>query len=208
MEKFAPRTISLVLDWLPIEANIDRIDEPARSVCHRILVENRPLFELVRGSTHNHQAWPGGYIDHITDGMNYGRHLYAFNAAFGRPLPYTESDLLLAFFIHDLEKPWRIEIGPDGIPRNRAGLQTKTDFQNFRAAKLAEYELVLTPAQENGYMYAEGELHHYMSTRRIMNELAANTHQIDNWCARGWHGYPLDSNDPWTGARRVRTVSQ
>ncbi len=206
MEHPAPRTVTLTLDWLTIEENINRIDEPHRSVCHRILVDNRRLFETVQGSTHNHQAWPGGYIDHITDGMNYARHLYDFNFAFGRPLPYSKSDLLLAFFIHDLEKPWRIEIGPDGTPRNRIGLETKADFQNFRAAKLTEYGLVLTSAQEKGYRYAEGELHHYQSTRRVMNELAANTHQADNWCARGWYDYPKESDDPWTGAKRIRTI--
>jgi hypothetical protein len=36
-----------------------------------------------------------------------------------------------------------------------------------------------------------------------MNELAANTHQVDNWCARGWYNYPLATNDPWYGARRI-----
>ncbi len=200
-----PRTFTRTLDWLPIEENINLIDTPARSACHHILVDNRPLFELVQGSTYNHQAWPGGYIDHITDGMNYGRHLYAFNAAFGRPLPYSESDLLLAFYIHDLEKPWRIEIGQDGTPRNRPGLETKEQFQAFRLQKLAEYGLVLTPYQHNGFTYAEGELAHYRSTQRVMNELAAGTHQIDNWCARGWYNYPLAEHDPWIGAQRIRT---
>jgi hypothetical protein len=87
MEQPKPRTVTLTLDWLTIEENIDCIDEPHRSVCHRILEDNRQLFETVQGSTHNHQAWPGGYIDHITDGMNYCRHLYDFNAAFREAAP-------------------------------------------------------------------------------------------------------------------------
>jgi len=57
------RTVSLTLDYLPIEKLIDLIDEPNRSICHAILTDNRSLFEQARGSTHNHQTWDGGYID-------------------------------------------------------------------------------------------------------------------------------------------------
>ena len=99
------RRVTLTLDYLPIEALIDLIDEPNRRICHAILTDNRALFEQARGSTHNHQTWDGGYIDHVTDGMNYARHLYAFVEAFGRPLPFSVSDALLVFFLHDLEKP-------------------------------------------------------------------------------------------------------
>jgi hypothetical protein len=199
------REVSLILDYLTIDQLAELIDEPYRTSCTNILRDNRKLFETVQGSTHNHQAWPGGFIDHITDGMNYARHLYAFDTAFGRRIPFTLSDTLLAFFLHDLEKPWRIEMGEDGVARNRAGLSTKEEFQAFREQKLVEYGLDLSPMLENGYKYAEGELKDYSSTRRVMNELAAFTHKVDNWCARGWYDYPKAENDEWVGAGRFRT---
>lgn len=171
-----------------------------------ILDNNRQLFELTQGSTYNHQTWAGGYIDHVTDGMNYGRHLYALDAAFGRPLPFSLSDALLVFFLHDLEKPWRIVVGADGVVSNRLGLETKAQFKQFREMKLAEYGLVLTSAQRTGLTYVEGEFHDYSSKHRVMNELASFCHKMDNWSARGWYDYPKAQDDEWHGARRIRTI--
>lgn len=200
------RHISISLDWLSIEENLALIEEPNQSICLNILGDNRPLFEKVRGSTHNHQTWEGGYIDHVTDGMNYGRHLYAFDEAFGRPLSFILSDALLVFFLHDLEKPWRIFVSGDGTVSNRPGLETKAQFKEFRERKLREYGLVLTPDQHNGLTYVEGELHDYSSQRRVMNELASFCHKIDNWSARGWPNYPKAKGDEWTGAGRIRSA--
>ncbi len=102
------RSVTIELNYLPIEKNIELIDEPHRTACERILAEHRARFEKTYGSTHNHQIWEGGYIDHITDGLNYARHQYTFDSAFGRPMRFSLSDALLIFFLHDLEKPWRI----------------------------------------------------------------------------------------------------
>lgn len=200
------RHVLIYLDWLSIEENLALIEEPNRSICLNILRDNRPLFEKVRGSTHNHQTWEGGYIDHVTDGMNYGRHLYALDEAFGRPLPFTLSDALLVFFLHDLEKPWRIVVDVDGTVYNRPGLESKAQFKEFRERKLREYGLVLTPDQHNGLTYVEGELNDYSSKHRVMNELASFCHKIDNWSARGWYNYPKAKGDEWIGAGRVRTI--
>ncbi len=201
------QTVTITLDYLPIEALIDLIDEPNRSICHRILSENRECFEKARGSTHNHQAWDGGYIDHVTDGMNYARHLYTFDKAFGRPLPFTISDVLLIFFLHDLEKPWRIQVDADGNVSNREGLTTKAECGKFRLDLIASYGAVLTLEQQlNALRYIEGESDDYTNKRRVMNELAAFCHKIDIWSARGWYDYPRETNDEWMGARRLRTL--
>ena len=194
--------------YFTIEDLIGFIDEPNRSACMRILTENRELFETVRGSTHNHQTLDGGFIDHTTDLMNYAYYLYDFNASFARPLPFSKSDGILIMFLHDLEKPWRIEVMPDGTVRNRPGLDTKEAFKKFREDKLVEYGLSLSPYQLNGLTYVEGEIKDYSSTHRVMNELAAFCHQCDNWSARAWYSYPLESNDPWIGADRVRTIKK
>ncbi len=194
--------------YFTIEDLIGFIDEPNRSACLRILNENRKLFETIPGSTHNHQTFVGGYFSHILDCMNYAYYLYDFDASFGRPLPFSKSDGLLILFLHDLEKPWRIEVMPDGTVRNRPGLDTKEAFKKFREDKLVEYGLSLSPYQLNGLTYVEGEIKDYSSTHRVMNELAAFCHQCDNWSARAWYSYPLESNDPWIGADRVRTIKK
>ncbi|MCI0542806.1 hypothetical protein L0Y69_03610 [bacterium] len=201
------RQVTLTLDYLPIEELLNLIDQPNGNISKRILVDNRALFEKAWGSRHNHHTWEGGYIDHITDGMNYARHLYMFDAAFGRPMLFSLSDALMIFFLHDLEKPWRILINAQGEASNREGFDTKEEFKRFREEKLAEYGLELSPYQMNGLTYVEGEGKDYSSKRRVMNDLAAFCHNVDVKSARGgWYNHPKESDDEWTGARRFRTT--
>ena len=200
------RKVRLNLDYRSVDDLLELVAEPNRNICKKILVDHRALFEKARGSTHNHQTWEGGYIDHVTDGMNYTRHLYAFDKAFGRSMPFSLSDALIIFFLHDLEKPWRILVDKQGGASNRKGLATKEEFKKFREDKLAEYGLKLTPYLLNAFTYVEGELKDYSSKHRVMNELAAFCHKVDNWCARGWYAYPKAKDDEWTGAKRFRTV--
>lgn len=200
-----PRSIRMTLRYYTIEQLIEMIDQPFREQCMRILTENRQLFETAQGSTNNHQAWPGGYIDHITDGMNFANQLYTFMSGFGRPLPFSRSDALLIFFLHDLEKPWRIKVGKEGA-FNAPGLETKDQFKIFRETQLQKHGIVLTPSLMNALTYVEGEHKDYTSKRRVMNELAAFCHMPDNWCARGWYDYPKAEGDEWIGAGRVRTT--
>jgi hypothetical protein len=200
------RKASITLDYLPIDELVALIDPPQGAICKRILDDHRALFEKARGSTHNHQTWDGGYIDHITDGLNYARHLYRFEESFARPMRFSLSDALLVFFLHDLEKPWRILVDAAGQASNREGLDSKNAYKQFREDKLAEYGLVLSPYQQNGLTYVEGEYLDYSSTRRVMNELASFCHRVDTWSARERYDYPRETGDEWTGAGRSRTL--
>jgi len=189
--------------YFTMEELIGFIDEPNRSPCLQILKENEELFKQIPGSTHNHQTFKGGYYYHILDCMNYAYHLYDFDVSFGRPLPFSKSDALLILYLHDLEKPWRIEVMSDGSVRNRPGLDTKEAFKEFREKKLEEYGMKLTPAQMNGLTYVEGEIKDYSSTHRVMNELAAFCHKVDTWSARAWYDYPKPAGiDEWIGSDR------
>ncbi len=189
--------------YLAVEELIEMIDEPNRSACLRILRDNRVLFQTVQGSTNNHQAWPGGYIDHVREIMNVVVVLYrTLNAL--RPLPFPLSDALLVTYLHDLEKPWKYEIVQDGTLNEIAALRTKEAQHAFRFAKLAEYGVELTEEQRNGMLYVEGELASYSSRRRVMGPLAGLCHLADVTSARIWFDHPAPSNDPWTGAARDR----
>jgi hypothetical protein len=186
-----------------VDEMIAMIDEPNRSACARILTEHRRLFQTVQGATRNHQGWRGGYFDHVQEIMNIAVLLYRrLNEV--RPLPFSLSDLLLVVYLHDLEKPWKYELGEDGELRHKANMATKADHQRFRMEKLAEYGVVLTAEQENGMKYAEGELGDYTNLRRVMGPLAAVAHMCDVASARLWFDHPMEERDPWPGAGRFR----
>ncbi len=177
------------------------IDEPNRTACERLVDDNRQLLQTAHGSTNNHQAWPGGWWDHITEAMNIALQLYGtFNAI--RPLPFSVSDLLLTVFCHDIEKPWKYELREDGQLHHRPGMEDKEDHQKFRIAKLQEYDFELSEEHINGIKYAEGELSDYSPRQRKMGRLAAFVHVCDVLSARAWHDHPASSEDPWLGAQR------
>ncbi len=189
--------------YYTIEEMIELIDEPNRAACARILKDNRQLFQTVPGSTNNHQAWAGGYFDHVQEIMNLAVVLYGqLNSI--RPLPFSLSDLLLVTYLHDVEKPWKYELTTTGELVHKASMKTKQDHQQFRLAKLAEYGIKFTPEQENGMKYAEGELDDYTNKHRVMSPLACVAHMCDVASARLWFDYTLPEGDPWSGAKRHR----
>ena len=141
--------------YYAIERMIGMISGPNRSACFRILRNNRKLFQTVQGSTNNHQAWLGGYFDHVQEIMNIAIALYVeLNTL--RPLPFSLSDALLVVFLHDIEKPWKYEFR-DGQLHHTNAFKTKAQAHEFRAQKLKEYGIVLTLEQENGMRDVEGE---------------------------------------------------
>ncbi len=177
---------------------IEMIDEPNRSAAERLYKEQRILFMSARGSTHNHQAWDGGYHDHIQDAMNYAILFYRADASTGRLMPFSLSDALLCIFLHDLEKPWRFEKAVDGSWQSTGAMDTKKEREAFRVAKMAEYGFRLTSAQQNGVKYAEGDGADYRSDMRVSNELAGFVHVCDHYSARVRHAFPK-IGDQWAG---------
>jgi hypothetical protein len=49
---------------------IELIDEPNKTACIAIFNDNKERFTQAPGSLTKHQAWSGGYIDHLEEAMN------------------------------------------------------------------------------------------------------------------------------------------
>lgn len=188
-------TVDQLLEWIT--------DDKNRKACQRIYDEHRLLFEQVQGSTHNHQTWPGGYIDHVQEVLNIAVALFEVMSRLRR-LPFTLSDALLVLFLHDLEKPWSFAQTADGSMVRIPELRDKAKMHEFRMDKLKEYGITLTPAQLNALTYVEGEYKDYSSKHRVSNELAAFCHLCDTASARIWYDHPKAADDPWPGAGRFR----
>lgn len=163
---------------------------PNRERCRRMLDENRARFEAAPGSSRNHQAWPGGYLDHVTDTMYVGKlHMSIYQTTEKiDDLPFTLSDVLLVMFLHDVEKPWKAEHAKSWVG--------KKGRHEFRLAKIAEYGIELGPQHMNALTYVEGEGDDYRPDMRVMNELAAFCHVCDVTSARIWHSKPLAPEGP------------
>ena len=190
-----------VKNYFSLDALMALIEQPNRDACHRLLQDNRRLFESAPGSSHNHQAWPGGYLDHVTETMNIALALYRTMVS-RRPLPFSLADALLVLFLHDIEKPWKYAATEGPMTDFPLVSNIKRHRHEFRLNKLAEYGISLTAEQTNAMRYVEGEHADYSARHRVMGPLAAFCHICDVASARLWHDCPLAENDRWPGAER------
>lgn len=145
----------------------------------QILDDNQALFAEAKGSQHNHQAWPGGYLQHVSDCLTIAQHIYAIEW----DCPFSWSSVVLVQFLHDIEKPFmqeRMAADPE-MP-----LWTKQQRAAFRHSIIQQYSLQLTREELLALFFIEGE-EDYSPTERKMNELGALCHAADILSARLWH---------------------
>ncbi|HSX14325.1 MAG TPA: hypothetical protein VLE72_00220 [Candidatus Saccharimonadales bacterium] len=193
--------------YLQMEELISMIDETRRALYCQILADHSPLFRQAAGSSHNHQAWPGGYWDHVTEVMNLAVILFkTLNNA--RALQFSLSAALEVLFLHDIEKPWRGYLDAEGKFVLNPDLAGKAARKEFRDRKLEEYGIQLNTRQLNALRYVEGELDDYSPGRCTQWPLGAFCHMCDNTSARLWPTFPLPGNDPWKGAGRTTDTSE
>ena len=127
-------------------------------------------------SEKSHQWWPGGFIDHVADGMQYLTIDYLSSGKI-YPHPFALADGHLAFLLHDIEKPWKY-VEPSET------FHDKTDRQRFRERIIAQYKFNISDEVMNAIEYAEGEHHNYVPGQRTMLPLASFVHRADIWSAR------------------------
>ena len=192
--------------YLSFDQALALIDQPNRAACEQLLADHRKLFQTVFGSTNNHQNWTGGYFDHIQEIMNIAVVLFeSLNTL--RPLPFSLSDALTVVYLHDVEKPWKYELGEAGQLNEIPAMKEKQAQIEFRFEMLKKYGIVFSPEQENAMRYVEGESKDYSSRRRVAGPLAAFCHLCDVTSARIWFAHPLETGDAWKGASRVRDTN-
>ena len=184
--------------YLMLNELLELCDDPQRGQCLSFLETESPRLEKTRGSTHNHQAWPGGYLDHITEVLNIAVQLYGTMNDL-RTLPFSLHDALVVLFLHDVEKPWRFEREPNGAYRNKENLQSKDAHQEFRLKVIREHGIIIDDKQARALKYVEGEISDYSSTHRVMSPLAAFCHLCDVTSARIWFDQPSGNEDMWSG---------
>jgi hypothetical protein len=154
-----------------------------RVVCNRIRADFSPQFNLIPGSSYNHQTWQGGYRDHIEEIMNVACILYD-SLSKRRPLKFSLSEGLFVLFLHDMDKLHRYEVVNGHVIRKYD--YAKGFIEKTKLLLKKSYAYVLSPKEANALEYVHGEGKDYSSKRRVMNELAAFVHCCDIISARIW----------------------
>lgn len=170
------------MHYKPLIELLSLMDEPNRSKCIQLSIDHQDRFAKAPGSLTKHQAWEGGYVDHLEETMNLGLHLYAMMHEF-RPLDFSISDVMLVLFLHDLEKPFRY-VDP------KHGFESEAEKQEFIHGLIEQYGIELTDMHDNALVHAHGEGEEYNRTERILKPLAAFVHMCDVASARIWFDYP------------------
>jgi hypothetical protein len=167
------------------------IDDPRQNSLIKIYNEFKDLFHYAHGSSFNHQAWIGGYADHIAECLRINDIIYnALHAV--RPLNFTKASAAIVLFFHDIEKPFRY--GPKEDARCTIWQKKlKNDPAAWEEAKwdiLSEIEnkfhITFSKDEKNALKYTHGEGHDHRKDARIASPLAAHVHHCDNISARIW----------------------
>jgi hypothetical protein len=185
------------MKYYKLEEMLQMLNDPNRDRCIRLYKDNIERFNKAQGSSHNHQAWEGGYVDHITEVMNISILLYSAYSI--RKLNFSLGDALLVMFLHDLEKSWKDRV-KELTDDWWGSAPIKIVNEIVREEVIKKYEIALTEQQRNALKYVEGENNDYTSVRRKMNELAAFCHIADITSARLWHDQP-NENDKWSNMK-------
>ncbi len=159
------------------------IDKPNRFRCLELYKKDKASIDKAPGSLSKHQAWKGGYVDHLEETMNFAIWLYNLMNE-RRTLPFSISDCLLVLFFHDIEKPFKYD------PSKLIFLNTENEKWEFLKKMIKKYNIELSGDHWNALRYIHGEGHDYSQTERIQGPLAAFVHMCDTASARIWFDYP------------------
>jgi hypothetical protein len=129
-------------------------------------------FPDAKGSSGNHQFFPGGYYKHVSDILNYAKKMYK---SF-KDLPFSFDDVIIVLFLHDIEKPFKYST-------NKHRLCDKAD-SHIREIMIKTFKLKLSEEQKAGLKHIHGEGNDYRKSERIMSPLSAFCHCCDTISAR------------------------
>lgn len=136
--------------------------------------ENLHLMKKAKGSSCKHQAWEGGYLDHVFECLNIAYTMYEALSKI-RFLPFTIDSAFLVLYFHDIEKMYKYGVGKD------------IDKAQYHNNVLKKRGIAFSKEEQNALKYVHGELDDYSQTKRVMNELAGFCHAVDTISARVWH---------------------
>ena len=173
---------------------LKQIQDPRREILLKIYNDHKDLFHEAAGSTYNHQAWVGGYGDHIAECLLINDTVYNALESIRDP-GFSKDSAAIALFFHDIEKLFK-NIKTDDTRVAKWQDHRKTSGASWEDIKWEiiesikdEYNLTFTDEEINAIRYTHGEGDDYCNKRRSATPLAAHVHHCDNTSARIWHDF-------------------
>ena len=147
---------------------------------HIVAFHNQYSSEMAvaRGSNVKHQAWEGGYADHIAECLRIAWHMYKGLREI-RPLPFELSSACKVLYFHDIEKIWKY--GHNKPPF------VAMDKMAWYHVYLPQRGICFSNEEVNAFTHIHGEVG-YGQDRR-MGGLGAFCHSCDVLSARMWWNY-------------------
>ena len=179
------------LDYL-----LENLRDPRRSQIlafhHHPFIRNKISY-VSRGAETKHQAWVGGYADHLRDIAFYLEVMYKALAGFDLPFIFDLESSIICGYFHDFDKIVR-----DTKKGLKEGIFTAEEVDEHVAALLVGnkntwfsemlpkyFGIAFSETELNALKFAHGELEaEQASDIALMTQLAAFTHIGDNNSAR------------------------
>lgn len=170
------RRISTILDK-KLYDYLEQLTDLRRDLIISFYNDHKELINTSKGSKTKHQAWDGGYADHIAEVFRIAEVNYnSYNSI--RELPFTLDSAIIVLMFHDVEKIWSYT----------TGLPVDFDKDYFYDVELKErYNISFSDEERNALHYVHGELGaDYNPYIRKAGPLAAFCHAADHLSARMW----------------------
>ncbi len=151
-----------------------QLDDKRKTQIIRFHENHQHVMEKASGSKTKHQAWEGGYLDHIAETMRIAEGIYQCLSKI-RPLPFTLDSAIIVLYFHDIEKMWKYSTS---LPKDF----NKEYFLHETLRK--KWGISFSDDEKNALEYVHGEID-YCSEKK-MGRLASLCHAADNLSARLW----------------------
>lgn len=173
---------------------LNSMNDPRKNRLIQIYNNYKELFHFAAGSSHNHQAWKGGYADHIAEILRVNKATYTALEQGLRPLPFTEDSALIVLFFHDIEKLFSYGPAQNADCKKWLAFKSQQNLSWESTKKFIIEDLIDKPLEQfftsdelNALKYTHGEGDDYKKDKRVACELAAHVHHCDNTSARIFH---------------------
>lgn len=165
------------------EYYLDLIEGENGAACRKMFSSYEDIFRKAPGSKIKHQAWVGGYIEHLCQCMALAEFLYEPFKNIGG-VDFSLSDAILILFLHDLEKPFKYVEGKV--------FHSDAEKSDFILKQAEMFKINLNIKHLNTLKYVHGEGDDYSPTVNIQWPLSAYVHICDVTSARIWHDVKID----------------